>query len=314
MALIFTILSMLATSGSDIYEKKSVSSTTEEVLKTLVWYGIFNLILLFATLLFGIDETALLPHELIVKNPLTILPPILNYTCLFFALLAYKYVGVSVRNTFSNTDGIFFIVLLVLYYLTTGRANYTTRLFTPTSIIGLILVIGASMIYPHIKDSQDIAHGKDHSELISTPKTIIIIGIAISFISAFFDGAESMVSSTLIGDNIIDSIEYIAVTSLLQVFITILIWIYLFTINRKPYNPFQKTEKYRFISQFLTLTSDLFYVFALSSDALLGVILWNAFPILDIISARIFLKEKLTRLQYLILISMILGAVFISLS
>ena len=90
MAYIFTLLSMLMTSGSDLYEKKSVSSRTEEVLKTLVWYGIFNALLLGVVLLFGMDETSLMPHELLIKTPAIALPPILNYTFRFFSLAAYK--------------------------------------------------------------------------------------------------------------------------------------------------------------------------------------------------------------------------------
>lgn len=311
MAILFTILSMLMTCGADLYEKKSVKSTTEEVLKTLIWYGIFNAILLCILLFFGMEEGSSTPIELITNKPIIVLPAILNYTCLFFALVAYKYVGVSVRNTFANTDGLFFILLLVIYYLTTGNAEYATRLFKPLTIIGLILVIGAGIIYPHIKDYKE----KDENKNIeNTSKLILILGIAISFISAFFDGAESMVSSTLIGDEIVDSTEYMLALSLIQVTITFFIWIGLFIKNKKPYNPFRKTEKYRFVSQLFLLVSDMFYVFALSKDALLGIILWSAFPILDIIGARVLLKEKLSFLQYFVLIMMILGAVFVSLS
>ena len=311
MAILFTILSMLMTCGADLYEKKSVKSTTEEVLKTLVWYGIFNAVLLCILLFFGMEEGSPTPFELISKKPVILLPATLIYTCLFFALVAYKYVGVSVRNTFANTDGLFFILLLVIYYLTTGNAEYATRLFKPLTIIGLILVIGAGIIYPHIKGYKE----KDENKNIeNTSKLILILGIAISFISAFFDGAESLVSSTLIGDEIVDSTEYMLALSLIQVTITFFIWIGLFIKNKKPYNPFRKTEKYRFVSQLFLLVSDMFYVFALSKDALLGIILWSAFPILDIIGARILLKEKLSFLQYFVLIMMILGAVFVSLS
>ena len=311
MAILFTILSMLMTCGADLYEKKSVKSTTEEVLKTLVWYGIFNAVLFCILLFFGMEEGSPTPFELISKKPVILLPATLNYTCLFFALVAYKYVGVSVRNTFANTDGLFFIFLLVIYYLTTGNAEYATRLFKPLTIIGLILVISAGIIYPHIKGYKE----KDENKNIeNTSKLILILGIAISFISAFFDGAESLVSSTLIGEEIVDSTEYMLALSLIQVTIAFFIWIGLFFKNKKPYNPFRKTEKYRFVSQLFLLVSDMFYVFALSKDALLGIILWSAFPILDIIGARILLKEKLSFLQYFVLIMMILGAVFVSLS
>jgi hypothetical protein len=292
---------MLMTSGSDLYEKKSVSSRTEEVLKTLVWYGIFNALLLGVVLLFGMDETSLMPHELLIKTPAIALPPILNYTFRFFSLAAYKYVGVSVRNTFANTDGLFFIVLLVLYHFITGNAQYATRLFTPLTIVGVILIFGGFIIYPHIRGPKGAEISRKDSASADASKAILIFGILVSFTSAFFDGAESMVSSVLIGDDIVDSAEYIAANALIQVLITVLIWIYLCLSNKKAYNPFRKTEKNRCISQSFSLLSDLFYVFALSDDALLGIILWNLFPILDIVGARIFLKEKLTIYKFIAL-------------
>jgi hypothetical protein len=58
----------------------------------------------------------------------------------------------------------------------------------------------------------------------------------------------------------------------------------------------------------------VFYIFALSGDALLGVVLWNVFPVLDILGARILMKEKLTRTQYLVLFILITGAVLVSIS
>ena len=314
MAIVFTLLSMLMTCGSDLFEKKAVSSTTEEVLKTLIWYGLINLLLLIVMLLFGLDETSLYPHELLLKKPVIALSPILNYVCLFFALAAYKYVGVSVRNTFVNTDSLFYAILLVLYHLTTGNATFATRLFNPLLIIGLILVIGGGMTYPHIRSSGKEKDGDEGREAAERSKMVLITGILIAFVSAFFDGAESMVTSVLIGDDIVDSMDYIATAAFIQVIITLFIWVYLWIKNKKPHNPFRKTEKNRMISESFTLLSDILYVFALSEDAVLGIVLWSAFPILDIVGARIFMKERLNRPQYLVLFMMIIGAVFISLS
>ena len=314
MAVVFTLLSMLMTCASDLFEKRSVSSRTEEVLKTLVWYGIFNAVLLVMVLLFGMDETSLLPHELLSEKPVIILSPLLNYICLFFAIAAYKYVGVSVRNSFVNTDGIFYVILIVLYHLITGNAVFVTRLFKPLTIAGLVLVIGAGLIYPHTKEYREGDDGKENSGSSESSKKALILGIIIAVIAAFFDGAESMVTSVLIGDEIVDSMDYIAVSAFIQVVITIIIWICLWIRNKKPHNPFRRTEKNRFAGELCGLVSDIFYVFALSDDALLGIVLWNAFPILDIVCARIFMKEKLSRIQYIILIVLILGAVYVSLS
>ncbi|MBR6897601.1 MAG: hypothetical protein IKN24_05465 [Lachnospiraceae bacterium] len=308
MAIVFTLLSMLMVCGEDLYEKKSVASRMEDVLKTLIWYGIFNAIVLCALLLFGLDETSLMPHELILNKPVVLMNPICSYTCLFFAIAAYKYVGVSVRNTFANVDGLFYILFLVIYHVLTGNAGFAARLFTPTMAIGLILILGVTIIYPSIKDSQE----KKQGQLTPEHKTALKIGIALAIVSALFDGADSFVSSVLIGDNIVDSVEFIAANTLVQVIISAFIWIYLWIRNKMIYNPFRKTEKYRFVSQAFSAAGDLFYIFALSGDALLGVVLWNAFPVLDILGARILMKEKLTRIQYLALFILIIGAVLVS--
>lgn len=314
MAIVFTLLSMLMVCGEDLYEKKAVSSSVEDALKTLVWYGIFNAVVLCALLPFGMDETSLMPYELILNKPVVLLNPICICICLFFALAAYKYVGVSVRNTFVNVDGLFYILFLATYHQLKGNAGFAARLFTPTMALGLILILGVTIIYPSLKDPQEEKQGQAASEPAGAGRTALKIGIALAIVSALFDGADSFVSSVLIGDNIVDSMEFIAVNTLVQVILSFFIWICLWMKNKKMYNPFRKTEKYRFISQTFSAAGDLFYVFAMSRDALLGVVLWNAFPILDILGARILMKEKLTRIQYPVLFVLIIGAVLVSIS
>jgi len=314
MAIVFTLLSMLMACGEDLYEKKAVSSRMEDAMKTLVWYGIFNSILLCGILLFGFDETSLMPHELILSKPEVLLNPLCHYSCLFFGLVAYKYVGVSVRNTFGNVDGIFYILFLVTYHVLTGNAGFAVRLYTPSMVIGLILILGVTIIYPSLKDPQVEKQGQPTSESAKHGKKALIIGIALAIVSAFFDGGDSFISSVMIGDDIVDSTEFLAVNMLVQVIISIFVWFYLWIRYKKIYNPFRKTEKYRFTSQALSLAADVLYIFSLSGDALLGVVLWNAYPVLDILGARIVMKEKLSRTQYTILFILIMGAVLMSIS
>lgn len=314
MAIVFTLLSMLMVCGEDLYEKKSVTSRVEDALKTLVWYGIFNAVVLCVLLLFGLDETSLMPHELILSKPAVLLNPICSYTCLFFALAAYKYVGVSVRNTFANVDGLFYILFLVTYHLLTGNAGFAARLFSPTMAIGLILILGVTIIYPSLKGPQEERQTPLAQESAGSSRAALKIGIALAIVSALFDGADSFVSSVLIGDSIVDSMEFIATNALVQVIITVFVWSCLWIRNKRIYNPFRRAEKYRFISQALSAAGDVLYVFALSGDALLSVVLWNVFPVLDILGARILMKEKLTRPQYLVLFALIIGAVLVSIS
>lgn len=69
MAFLFTFLAMLMTTVCDLYEKKSINSDTEDVLKTIVWYGICNAIMFTLAYTLGLDETSVMPHELVLENP-----------------------------------------------------------------------------------------------------------------------------------------------------------------------------------------------------------------------------------------------------
>lgn len=305
---------MLLTCGEDLFEKKSISGKTDEALKTMVWYGIFNALLFCVIMLFARGEMTFLPHELIIQKPAVLLVPVIIALCLFFSLLAYKYVGVSVRNTFVNTEGLFFVIIIVIYHLLTGNAQHATRLFSLNMNIGLIFLIGAGFVYPFIKDAKKEERKNIASDLSKNTKKVLITGIIMAIISGFFDGSEAAVSSVLLGDDVVGSTEYICMLSLVSVIISVFVFIYLSVKEKAIYNPFRKTEKNRCISQFLRLAGDFCYIFAISEDAVLGIILWSAFPVLDIIGARIFMKEKLRALQYLVLLIMIIGAVLISLS
>lgn len=312
MAIIFTLLSMLMACGEDLLEKKVITSKTEEVLKTLVWYGIFNIILVCVVVAFGLEDTSLLPHELIAEKPVVILPAAFSCAVLLFSLTAYKYVGVSVKNSFANVDGLFYIVLLMIFYLVTGKASFAIRLFTPSAIIGVVLVVTAAIVYPNLKVSR--AEAEEELNTDNKGKRALILGIVFALLAAFCDGSESLTSSYLIGDDVVDSMDYIGALALVQAGIGFLIWIVLSIHSKKIYNPFRKNERIRCLSQMLSLAADVLYVFALSDDALIGVILWNAFPILDILAARIFFKEKLTRNQYIVLFMLLAGAVLVSLA
>jgi hypothetical protein len=65
------------------------------------------------------------------------------------------------------------------------------------------LIIAAAVIYPRIKPHRE---EKDpHPEHQS--RRMLVLGIALAILAAFWDGSESLVSSHLIGDEVVDSME-----------------------------------------------------------------------------------------------------------
>jgi len=125
----------------------------EDALKTLVWYGIFNAVVLCALLLFGLDETSLMPHELILKKPAVLLNPICSYTCLFFALAATSLVFPLVSlSAFIST--IFTYGCSNLCVIAEGSGDYerARRLFTLGLFATLLLGLAQSVLFHLMED------------------------------------------------------------------------------------------------------------------------------------------------------------------
>ncbi len=309
MAITLTLISMAFCCGDDLLEKLSITPDGDGVAKTLIWNGLWEVLLMILLFSLGLSESWSTPWEIILNAPIIVVPAIITLFDSMFGLIAYRYIGVAERNTFTNLDGIFYVIILVAYHLLTGRGAFAARLFNPVMIAGFIIIIVASFAYLRISSPKDpISSQKNHAG-----KKILVLGFLASVLSSFFDGLETVISSVLLGDGLTDSYDYMIAWGTMSLILSIILWFYLLFRDKKPYNPFRRTEKARILSQLLCLVADVTYIFAVSDDALLGAVLWNAFPVVDIVAARILMKERLSRVQYLLLGTLIFGSVLLSL-
>lgn len=92
--------------------------------------------------------------------------------------------------------------------------------------------------------------------------------------------------------------------------VAIVAFIYLVVIKKESFRP--KDQVDRGLAAIFETLGQFFYVYAISSNAIVVAPMISAYSVVSIILSRIFLKEKLTRNQYSVIILIIVGIVLLS--
>ena len=88
-------------------------------------------------------------------------------------------------------------------------------------------------------------------------------------------------------------------------------WIYIYLKEKKVYNPFTKKSAPRILGAVADNIGIVFYSYAMAMNSVSTDPLLAVYPIFSMIGARIFMKEKLSKSQYILLIGIVAGSVLV---
>ena len=109
-------------------------------------------------------------------------------------------------------------------------------------------------------------------------------------------------------------LDFLIVESLAFVIIGLFSYIYLWFKKKQPYNPFRKTESVRWSSGIMELLGNVCYTYAVASNPVLATPITSSYCIVTIIAARILLKERLQKKQYICLAILVAGILLLGIS
>ena len=88
-------------------------------------------------------------------------------------------------------------------------------------------------------------------------------------------------------------------------------WIFLWVREKKPYNPFAKTERPKALAACCEEFGQVFYVFAMSRNPIVAAPMVASYCVISVLLGHIFLKEKLKAAQYACVLAVIAGIIVI---
>lgn len=302
MWFIFTIATTLIWGLAELFYKKgAVESEKYSHLKITICVGLvmgLHAIYVLLTQNIGYDF-----KNIIMYFPVSFCY-ILSMSLSFFGM---RFIEESLSDPIENTSG---AIVAILCFLILGQTIDKLAIFAIILIVIGILAIGFLEIKGDNKRSKKLG------------KKMAIIAFAMPFLYATFDALGTFLdayflemSTTPLLNITEDTIELVANTSYELTFAIVAILLSLFIILKKEkLDIFKLNQKDKMLAAICETAGQFTYVYAISGNAIIAAPIISSVCVVSVILSRIFLKEKLTKKQYLAIITVISGILLLAIS
>ena len=295
-----------------LYKKSSDYNDPLSQYKAFVWIG---MVMGLAGAIMAICSDTLRDSIMMVKDNLYLIPLCIFYAlALFFGLLGAKHLDASVVSPLENIDGAITAIILYMFFFLTGRSHVIDS-------IGIMDIIGTVAITTGVifLGIQEHKLSKQEMNLEDDKRKHRLGALALLFPIAYnLADAVSMVATGIAvsGETEVEipEIDFFFFECFGFLVISIFVWIYMLTVKKYVYNPFKKAELPRLGAATCETLGTLTFVFATGINPILTAPITSSYCFVTVILARIFLKERLTKKQYLSLALVIIGIALLGIS
>ena len=295
MWLLCTLLTFFAWGTADLFYKIGNNSKDEyNYLKTGIMVGI----------VMGIHATIYLVVKQLSINPMDLLKYLPVSLCYIVSMVigyrGLKYLELSICSPIQNTSGIITAFLLLIFF----QEKLNSFAYVAFFLI-FIGILGLSFL--QLKENE---HERKDFQKKNTIKKVLTLTILFPLGYCFIDGLGTFLDAIYLDYQGIIS-EDAALIAYEYTFFLYAIITYLYLKIKKQ--PFQiKKEKSKLLAAIFETAGQFFYVFAMSGGSVIAAPIIGSYCILSMILSRIFLKEKLTKKEYVSIFLVIIGIVILS--
>lgn len=312
--LILSVLCMFGWGLTDIlYKKGSPREDTLSCYKFMVWLGI--IMGTVAIVLFPMSESGTHLPARVCENIMYILVPLSYPIAVMVGLNGKRYLEISVASPLENIDGAIAPILMVAFFLITGTIDSIGDMASVLDILGIVLVLISVVLIGGIE--QKLADTNNPILPDGKKKRIGAAALLFPFIYSFFDAICTSASGIVLYDEgtvAVGEIDFLVVESCAFVLIGLFSFFYLWYKQGKPYHPFRKEESLKFAGGMLELFGNVCYTYAVAINPVLVTPITSSYCIVTILGARILLKEKLQKRQYLCIAMLAAGILILAIS
>ncbi|GIP49100.1 hypothetical protein J53TS2_26910 [Paenibacillus sp. J53TS2] len=299
MWFLFALLTSLAWGGADLFYKKgSDSHDRYSHLKIVVMVG----------LVMGIHGTAYLmikglsfdPMDMIRYLPVSALY-ILSMAIGYFGL---RYIELSIASPVQNSSGAVTAILLYLFFPhDLGWVEIAGVTIITLGVVGLAVLE---------KQGERVAL-KSGTERIDAKYQIGVMAITFPLLYCLLDGLGTFADGIYL-----DELKLIGEDAALLAYeftfflCAAVVFLYLVAVKKQRFNFWG--ERVKGVAAIFETAGQFFYVFAMASNAIVAAPLIASYSVFSVILSRLFLKERLSRLQYAVVVLVLAGIALLGLA
>ncbi|MGZ7445108.1 EamA family transporter [Paenibacillus sp. TH7-28] len=299
MWFMFALFTALAWGGADLFYKKGSDSHDRfSHIKIVIMVG----------LVMGIHSTAYLlikglhfdPADMIRYLPVSALY-ILSMAIGYFGL---RYIELSISSPVQNSSGAVTAILLYLFF---------------PHDLGVFEVMGVAIITCGVVGLAVLEKRAERQALqasfakVDVKYQIGVMAITFPILYCILDGLGTFADGIYL-----DELKLIGEDAALLAYeftffiCAVIAYAYLVFVKKQRFNLFR--ERVKGYAAIFETTGQFFYVFAMSGNAIISAPLIASYSIFSVILSRIFLKERLGKLQYGVIVLVMIGIALLGLA
>ncbi|MFF2446997.1 EamA family transporter [Neobacillus sp. NPDC058068] len=292
MWFVFSLLTTFAWGWADLFYKKGTDSNDKfSHLKIVIMVG----------LVMGLHATAYLFIKGLAFNPIDLVKylPVSAFYILSMTVgyIGLRYIELSIASPVQNSSGAITAILLFIFF---------------PHELGIVHIAGVAIITAGVLGLAILEKKAESAALkltnIQIDKKYQIGFLAITFpiIYCILDGLGTFADGIYLDELKLISEDAALLAYEFTFFIcAVLSFIFLKVIKKEKFQIFKERDKG--YAAILETTGQFFYVFAMAKNAIIAAPLIASYSIFSIILSRIFLKEKLSKQHYAVIVIVILG-------
>lgn len=299
MWFIAALLTAFAWGAANLYYKKGTDPNDQySHLKIVVMIGfVMGIHAVSYMLIKGITFD---PFNMIIYLPVSAMY-ILSMTIGFIGL---RYIELSIAAPVQNSAGAITAILFMIFFPTQ---------LSVLEIFGIIVVTAGVILLARYEQQNDYEVLLQNGEKINPKYKLGFLAITFPIGYALIDGFGSFLDGVylekkqwLSEDNALLAYEF---TFLIC---AIILYVYLKFVKRENFKIFK--EKDKGIAAILETTGQFFYVSAMAGNAMIAAPIIAASGLFSVLLSRIFLKEVLSKKQYILVILVMIGIIALGLA
>ena len=313
---LFALICLLGWGCADLFYKKGTDEHDRySHLRIAVWVGLVMGVCAAAMMLIPFDEELKTPMSLgaLISNGIKYFPASLFYiVSMVIGYAGLRYMEVSIVSPVQNASGGLSAIFMTVYFLVVGRLESIADIYDPLTTVGTVLIVIGVIALAVVE--QRLA--KEERRLDPPEKKYRFGALALLFpiLYCLFDTLGTSADGIILDEEVglgLGEVDVLILYGLTFLLAGLVAWIYLWIREKKPYNPFAKTEQSKAIAACCEEFGQVFYVFAMARNPVVAAPMVASYCVVSVLLARVFLKEKLKAAQYACILAVIIGIIVI---
>ncbi|MGM8213093.1 EamA family transporter [Virgibacillus sp. W0430] len=299
MWFIFSIFTAIAWGAANLFYKKGSDSKDKlSHLKIVVMVGLVMGI--HAVFYMIIKDISFDPFDMVRYFPVSFMY-ILSMTIGYIGL---RYIELSIAAPVQNSSGAVSAVLLFIFF---------PREMSSIAIAGILIVTAGVIGLAFLEKQAETEALQTNNKIIDKKYQIGVLAIIFPILYSLIDGLGTFADGIYLDELKLISEDAALLAYEFTFFICAAIcYFYIKVIKKEPFKLFKQRD--RGIAAILETIGQFFYVFAMAGNAIIAAPLIASYCIFSVILSRIFLKEIMSKKQYVMIAVVVVGIILLGIT